>query len=260
MRKFEFMTALGAALGAVGVVCLGAGSAAAQDGPWNGFYVGGNIGASWGDTTLSMKAASGSGGTVIPPGDLGLINAPISEDDDNELGFTGGFQTGYNYWAGGWMLGLETDISYFNLGEDRKKTYRSGLAIAPPVDFTIEQKMKTDWIWTLRPRIGFATDTWLFYATGGVAASDIKLTTKYSDTRATPITGSNEESDVKFGWIAGLGGAYALSDYTSVRGEWLYTDFGTIKSQGAVGSGYATLSSEADARGNLFRIGFDYTF
>jgi outer membrane immunogenic protein len=252
MRKFEFMTALGAALGAVGVVSLGAGAAAAQDGPWNGFYVGGNIGTSWGDTTLSMKAASGSGGTVIPPGDLGRRRqrAGLHRRVSDRLQLLGGRLD----------AGAGNRHQLFHLGEDRKKTYRSGLAIAPPVDLTIEQKMKTDWIWTLRPRIGFATDTWLFYATGGVAASDIKLTTKYSDTRATPITGSNEESDVKFGWIAGLGGAYALSDYTSVRGEWLYTDFGTIKSQGTVGSGYATLSSEADARGNLFRIGFDYTF
>jgi outer membrane immunogenic protein len=256
MRKFEFAAALGAA----SVVCLGAGGAIAQNGPWNGLYAGGNIGASKGDTTLSMKAASGSGGTVIPPGDIGLINAPLSEDDNNDIGFTGGFQAGYNYWGGSWMFGLESDINFYNLGEDRKKTYRSGLAVNPPIDFTIEQKMKTDWMWTLRPRVGFATDTWLFYGTAGVAASDIKLTTKYSDTRATPITGLNEESDVKWGWTAGLGAAYALSEYTSVRGEWLYTDFGTIKSQGTVGNGYATLSSEADARGNLFRLGFDYTF
>jgi outer membrane immunogenic protein len=257
MRKFEFIAV---ALGAAGFVCLGAGAAAAQDGPWNGYYVGGNIGASKADTTLTMKAASGSGGAVIPPGDIGLINAPVSEDDNNDVGFTGGFQAGYNYWSGGWMIGLETDINYYNLGEDRKKTYRSGLAIAPPIDFTIEQKMKTDWMWTLRPRVGYATDTWLFYATAGVAASDIKLTTKYYDTRSPPITGNNEESDVKFGWTAGLGAAFALSEYTSVRGEWLYSDFGTIKSQGTVGSNYATLSSEADSRGNLFRIGFDYTF
>jgi outer membrane immunogenic protein len=256
MRKFEFIAALGAA----GFVCAGAGVAVAQDAPWNGFYVGGNVGASWADTTLSMKAASGSGGTVIPPGDIGLINTPISEDDENDIGFTGGFQTGYSYWSGSWMIGLETDISFYNLGEDRKKTYRSGLAVNPPIDFTIEQKAKTDWMWTLRPRIGWGSETWLFYATAGVAASDIKLSTKYSDTRATPIVGTNEESDVKWGWTAGLGGAYALNEYMSVRGEWLYTDFGTIKSQGTVGSSYATLSSEADMRGNLFRVGLDYTF
>jgi len=256
MRGSEFM----AALGAVGVVCLGAGAAVAQSAPWDGFYVGGNVGASWGDTTLSMKAAAGSGGAVIPPGDIGLINAPISEDDDNDVGFTGGFQAGVNYWTGAWLIGMETDIGYYNLGEDREKTYRSGLAINPPVDFTIEQKVKTDWMWTLRPRIGYGNDTWLVYATGGVAASDIKLSTRYRDTRTTPITGNNEKSDVKWGWTAGLGGAYALSDRTAIRGEWLYTDFGTIKSQATVGSSYATLSSEADVRGNLFRLGFDYTF
>jgi outer membrane immunogenic protein len=252
MPRSEFIAAVTAA----GVVCLGGGAAVAQDAPWNGFYVGANAGASWGDTTLSMKAASGSGATVIPPGDIGLINGPISEDDDNDIGFTGGFQAGVNYWTGAWLIGMETDIGYYNLGEDREKTYPSALGI----NFTLEQKVKTDWMWTLRPRIGYGSDTWLVYATGGVAASDIKLSTRYRDTRATPVTGNVEESDVKWGWTAGLGGAYALSEYTSIRGEWLYTDFGTIKSQGTVGSGYATLSSEADVRGNLFRLGFDYTF
>jgi outer membrane immunogenic protein len=207
-----------------------------------------------------MKAASGSGGTVIPPGDIGLINAPISEDDENDIGFTGGFQTGYNYWSGSWMIGLETDINFYNLGEDRKKTYRSGLAVNPPIDFTIEQKMKTDWMWTLRPRIGWGSETWLFYATAGVAASDIKLSTKYSDTRATPIVGTNEESDVKWGWTAGLGGAYALNEYTSVRGPSGSTPTSARSSPRARWASYATLSSEADMRGNLFRVGLDYTF
>ena len=255
MRSLEFMVALGAA----SFVCLGAGGALAQDAPWNGFYVGGNIGASWGDTKLSMTAAAGSGGTVISPGDIGLINA-VSNDDDNDIGFTGGLQTGYNYWSGSWLIGLETDINYYNLGQDREKTYQSGLVVVSPISFTIEQTIKTDWLWTLRPRIGFGNDAWLVYATGGVAVSDVELTTRYYDTRPTPITGNNEQSDIEIGWTAGVGGAYALGDYTSVRVEWLYTDFGTIKSQGTVGNNYATLSSEADARGNLVRIGLDYTF
>jgi outer membrane immunogenic protein len=251
---------LAAVATAAGVVFLTAGAAAAQDTPFSGFYVGGNAGVSSADTTLTLKAASGSGTIIMPPGDTSLINAPIETDDDNDPGFTGGIQVGYNYLAGSWVIGLETDVNFYDLGEDRSKTYRSPLLVNPPIDFTISQKMKTDWIWTLRPRIGYATDAWLFYATAGVAISEVSLTTRYSDTRATPITASNEESDTRTGWTAGLGAAYALGPAVSVRGEWLYTDLGTIKSQTTVGGNYASLSSEADARGNLVRIGLDYTF
>lgn len=253
-------TRFAAIVGAAGAALLTAGAATAQDTPFSGFYVGGNVGVSWADTTLSMKATSGSGTVIMPPGDTSLVNAPIETDDDNDPGFTGGVQAGYNYLAGSWVIGLETDVNFYDLGEDRSKTYRSPLLVNPPIDFTISQKMKTDWIWTLRPRIGYATDTWLVYATAGVAISEVTLTTRYSDTRPTPITAANEESDTKTGWTAGLGAAYALGPAISVRGEWLYTDLGTIKSQTPVGSNYASLSSEADARGNLVRIGLDYAF
>jgi outer membrane immunogenic protein len=248
-----------AAVGILGVAVLSAGAAVAQDTPWNGFYVGVNAGGSKSDTHMDMKAASGTGAIIMPPGDVALVNA-IGSTKDNDTGFTGGVQGGYNYQVDSWVFGLETDVGFYDLGQSRSKSFQSPLLVSPPITFTIQQRVKTDWIWTLRPRIGYASDTWMFYGTAGVAVSEIKLTTSYSDTRATPITASNKESDTKTGWTAGLGGAYALSPNISIRGEWLYTNLGTVKSQTTVGSNYATLSSEADTRGNLIRLGLDYRF
>ncbi len=251
---------LAAAVGVAGVAFLSAGAAVAQDTLWDGFYVGASAGGSWADTKLKMRATSGSGAIVMPPSDAALVNAAVASDSDNDTSFTGGLQAGYNYQVESWVFGLETDVSFYDLGQDRSKTYQSPVLITPPITFTIAQEVKTDWIWTLRPRVGYAAGSWMFYGTAGVAVSEIKLTTTYKDTRATPITASNKESDTKTGWVAGLGGAYALSPIASIRGEWLYTNLGTVKSQTPVGSGYASLSSEADTRGNLFRIGFDYKF
>lgn len=248
-----------AAVGIFGLAVLGAGTAAAQDTPWNGFYIGANVGGSKADTHLKMKAASGNGTVIMPPGDTALINA-VGSTKDNDTGFSGGIQGGYNYQVDSWVFGLETDVGFYDMGQSRSKTFQSPLLITPPINFTVEQKIKTDWIWTLRPRIGYATDSWMIYGTAGVAVSEIKLSTSYRDTRATPITASNSESDTKTGWTAGLGGAYALNPNASIRGEWLYTNLGTIKSQTTVGANYATLSSEADTRGNLIRIGLDYRF
>ncbi len=252
-------TQLAATVGVLGVAVLSAGAAAAQDTPWNGFYVGASAGGSWSDTHMKIKAASGSGAIIMPPGDAALING-VGSTKDNDTGFTGGIQGGYNYQVDSWVFGLETDVNFYDLGQSRFKTFQSPVLISPPINFTIGQKIKTDWIWTLRPRVGYAYGDWMFFGTAGVAVSEVKLTTSYSDTRATPITASNNESDTKTGWTAGLGGAYALSPNTSIRGEWLYTNLGTVKSQTTVGSNYATLSSEADTRGNLFRIGLDYRF
>jgi len=255
----RFLFAAGAA---AAVAALAAAPAAfAQDesqSPWTGFYLGATAGGTWGDTSSKMSAAAGNGVVVIPPADIATIGAATSHH--NDAGFAGGIEGGYNYQTGNLLLGLETDFNLFDLSQSESNTYNSALLINPPVTFTIDHKVNTDWLWTLRPRIGYATGPWLVYGTGGLATSSVKLKTFYSDTYPTPHTASLVKDETKTGWAAGLGAAYQFTPRWSVKGEWLYVDLGTGKATASDPSGYATFTSQAKARGNIIRVGLDYRF
>ena len=235
-------------------------SALAQDvHDWTGFYIGGNLGASWGDSSIKTKVEPGRGAIVIPPGDLTVINRTDS-DDSNDTGFTGGIQGGYNYQSGNWVFGLETDVGWMDIGQDRSNTFTSPLLISPPITATIKQEVSTDWAWTLRPRIGYATGPYLIYGTAGLAVSKVKVSASYVDTRLPANSGSFSDSDTKTGWAAGIGGAYAFSDNMSARAEWLYTDFGDGRASWVTPNGFAAFTTEGDTRANLLRVGIDYKF
>ena len=120
----------------------------------------------------------------------------------------------------------------------------------------LDQVPGTDWIWTLRPRLGWASDQWL----AGIASTDVKSSLQYTDNRATPQTATASTSSNKVGWTAGVGGAYAFTPQWSVKGEWLYADFGHVNASATTSDGFVTLNSQVDVKANLVRVGVDYRF
>ena len=256
MTKLQFFAA-GASLAAL----LSAGAAAAQeqDYSWTGFYAGVNLGGAWGKASNHVTASSGTGAVTIPPGDITTING-IGTNNSNALRFTGGGEAGYNYQSGHLLLGLETDFDAFQVKQIKSTTFNSALLINPPVTYTIGQKVTTDWLWTIRPRIGYAAGRWLVYGTAGMAMTPITLLTTYSDTLLPPNAASIAVNKTKTGWTAGLGGAYAFTPHLSIKAEWLYSDFGTVQGSATTASGYASFVTQASVKANLVRMGVDYRF
>lgn len=225
--------------------------------PFNGFYVGANLGGTWGNTDNKITAASGTGSVVILPGDVNNINS-LAVDNSNGFRFHGGAEAGYNYQMGALLLGIETDFGFFDLKQTKSSTFPSVALINPPINITIAQEVTTDWLWTVRPRIGYVGGNWMVYGTGGMAMAPVKLKTVYSDTAATPNVISATQDSTKTGWALGFGGAYALNSNWSVKAEYLYTDLGRIHATSS--NGYASITTEAQARANIFRLGVDYRF
>lgn len=233
--------------------------AAAQDTSWTGFYIGANAGGAWSDTSTRTVGSSGNGTTVIPPGDIATISS-LGGSSSNDSGFAGGIEGGYNWQSDALFFGIETEYGWFNIEQNKSNTFQSALAISPPITATINQTLSTDWVWTLRPRIGYASGPWLFYGTAGVAATKINLDVHYSDTQATPRTANMTANDTKTGWTAGVGAAYLFAPSWIIKGEWLYSDFGNIRASAATAGGYAQFTSEAEVKANLVRVGIDYKF
>jgi outer membrane immunogenic protein len=143
---------------------------------WTGFYVGVNAGYGWND-----------GGD----GDLVFEDATIFGDSDNDGGFVGGAQVGYNYQIGSFVVGLEGDIQYADFGG---VNYDFG-------PLGIYENDNDDWFGTVRARAGVAFDRALIYATGGFAFTDNRN-----------------------GWTVGGGLEYAFTNNLSAKIEGLYVN------------------------------------
>ena len=115
---------------------------------WTGFYVGVNAGYGWNTNDSN---------TFIDPV-FGVVSGGGSDG-----GFVGGGQIGYNYQFSQFVIGLETDIQYADIGNGRG-TFGQGFA---------GNNNNGNWFGTVRARAGFAFDRALVYATGGLAYGDI---------------------------------------------------------------------------------------
>ena len=71
---------------------------------WTGFYLGGNVGYGFGQSRTDVFFSdAGTGTPLLATGSSSKFN-----------GVLGGAQTGYNWQAGYWLLGLEVDIQHTN--------------------------------------------------------------------------------------------------------------------------------------------------
>ncbi|HEY2359230.1 MAG TPA: outer membrane beta-barrel protein [Phenylobacterium sp.] len=249
---------LGAAVASFAAMAVAA-PAMAQDqaaGPWTGFYVGGVAGGAWGDTRARASLTSGNGAIVINPQDAAALAA--TSNDKTKTGFVGGIEGGYNYQMGDWLFGVEGDWTFMDLKNSNDKTLVSPLLINPQITYSLRQNIKTDWMVSIRPRVGYVWGQWMGYATAGIAFSELKYDATFSDNRSPTDTLTASSSSTKTGWAGGLGGAYAFTPNLSLKGEWLFADFGKVGS--AVTNNFVTITPDDAVKANMFRLGLDYKF
>jgi len=131
---------------------------------WSGFYFGGNVGAGW---------ASNSSFTMTDPLGSFAFN-PLALSAKSQSSFLGGIQAGYNWQASpNWVVGLEADWSWtgLKLKANSPITNAGGIFIPTSNAFT---ETDVNGIGSIRGRIGYTTPTWMLYATGGWAYTDLK--------------------------------------------------------------------------------------
>ncbi len=202
---------------------------------WAGFYLGGNFGSV---TARDHSALSGAGGSEL------FTLAPD--------GLNGGVQAGYNWQAGNWVFGLETDIQA-SLQEDNKTCILSCSALsAAAYDATLP------WLGTVRGRLGYAVGPTLFYATGGFAYGSIKTEIGFSGFPQVKL------SETRGGWTVG-GGVETPFTFLGLFGpnwtsktEYLYVDLGTSSDAFTVGG--IPLVSSTHVTEHMFRTGLNYHF
>ena len=215
---------------------------------WTGFYVGLNAGYGWGRSNLDTAVVGGFGSPN---------QALVSALDTLKLspsGFTGGGQAGYNWQSGNWVFGVEADFEYFGL----RASQTTPSVFVGGGNFAVFNQVKTDWLFTARPRVGYAFARSLLYVTGGVAVTDIKYTSNLID----PVFGTSNAASTtqtKAGWTVGAGWEYAFLNNWSAKLEYLYADFGSV-SMTSIGGNGAVFNQKASLTTSIARAGINYKF
>lgn len=208
---------------------------------WTGFYFGANAG--W---AIAKRKV---GFNVTP----GANNPNIANLTQN--GGIIGLQTGYNWQMGPLVLGIETDIQATSL---RKKFGPVALAGGG----TATGSNAVSWYGTLRPRIGYAFNQTMLYATGGLAYGNVR-------NRLTSIDGAGNTftmpgSKTRVGWTVGAGVEHAFNQNWSAKLEYGYVDLGRNSQSAAVfNGGVATGAIATSATRSAFhtlRAGVNYRF
>jgi len=189
---------------------------------WTGFYVGANVGYGFAGDDKVGTNITGFG--------------YVTDIDKLELsGVFGGGQVGYNYQMGEFVFGLEADIQVAGVDDDFSTVIAGRGA---PIDGTlVDAKSDVNWFGTVRPRVGFAWDRALIYATGGLAFGGVDYSVKSTGGIYGAGAVSMDNDDTLVGWTAGAGVEYAFTDNLTAKLEYKYVNFGSQTVSGFVVGG-----------------------
>jgi len=225
---------------------------------WSGCYVGANVGG--GASGSNFDTAVGPG-THLLGGDPAIVAASGSGAHGAD-GWIAGGQLGCNWQSGQFVAGLEGDFDYFRSNPwftNGTNTLSDGVT-----PFTITQSATTDYLATIRPRIGIAADRNFAYLTGGVAFTHVSYLESYSDGAVPVGIGTAAASKSLVGWVAGAGWENALTDHWIFRAEYLYAGFSSsVNAVGAItdgAGGVNTLRGSSDLTVQILRAGVNYKF
>src|ERR1041385_1227217 len=206
---------------ALAFVLFGLGSAKAAD-DFKGFYVGANVGGAFGRFNVDTAPIFSPTGYFASSSTPAIAAASGQKIEPN--GFTAGGQAGFNWQWDSFLFGLEWDFGKMDLSGSTTAT--ATYPCCAPTAFTVTQTAETSWVMTGRPRVGVVLGHALFYGTAGASVTNVKYTALFTDTFATAHE-SAAINETRPGWIAGIGGEHHFSHHFSVKGEYLWTDFGT---------------------------------
>ena len=134
-------------------------------------------------------------GTYLAAGDAATVSGS-GGGGANADGILAGGQVGCNLQSGTLVYGLEGDFDYFH---SNPKFNNNTNILADGNTFAISQSLTTNFLATVRPRIGIAADRNLAYITGGAAFTSISYTEGYVDANAPPGTGTATASQITRG-------------------------------------------------------------
>jgi outer membrane immunogenic protein len=241
MNSRAFVGGIAFAAGSIISTCVCIGSAQAADLPparapavvppvvyappvynWSGFYIGGNLGAGFANSSWSDPFTG-------------------AHDTFSKDGFIGGGQIGANWQINVLVLGIEGDFDWTGLkgsGHDS-----AGNTI----------NTNTQWTSTVTGRVGAAFDRLLVYGKGGVAFAhdNDSLNDTSGNTASASLT--------RTGWTAGAGLEYAFAPNWTAKIEYNYLGFGN-QTVNLPTPAFPTYSTNASLNVQEVKAGINFKF
>jgi len=224
---------------------------------WTGWYVGLNLGGSFGRSSTTY---TGTG--------VGFVPFTTSQHLDGVLG---GGQVGYNWqFNRNWLIGLEADIQ----GTSERGTANLATIVVPPIIGTFAPgtagftsvgtlAQSLPWFGTFRARLGAEpSSNWLLYVTGGLAYGEIRSTLNTTTVTTTGVVTASSATvnNTRAGWTVGAGSEWMFAKQWSAKLEYLYMDFGHF-TDAFLGTGsFATVAINSHVTDNVVRAGVNYHF
>jgi outer membrane immunogenic protein len=221
---------------------------------WTGWYVGGNVGYGWGNSSDPGLSFADPGAAV---GFAGYFAAGGNVFPDlKPRGAVGGGQIGYNWQVSpNWVAGLVTDFQ----GSGMRASATNTVTPAGGLSSNQTNSEQINWFGTVRAKLGYALNNWLAYATGGLAYGEVATSGSFV---SPPLDFTGSDNTTKVGWTAGAGLNYGLTRNWIVGVEYLYVDLGKVsytETQPALAPG-ASLSISNRATAQIARASLDYKF
>ncbi len=242
-------------------------AAPGREGPYVGAYFGGGFGNNDASTKAGDATSTSYFGTLA---DIEAVNNAGSWSDNPDT-VIGGIQLGHDWVWKQMVYGLVLDFGSLTLDSTEKVSENyPGSADT----FFIKTSMNTDWLFTLRGRLGYQTKwRWpsFLYVTGGMAMTNVEVKNEFSDNSSLVGLGEESNAQNQIGWTAGLGIEVASFKYASVGLEYLFVQVPSVEaastvtnSQGGFGIPPNSLTSELTTTGkfqaNLLKVVVNYQF
>ncbi|MGP8119366.1 MAG: carbohydrate porin, partial [Xanthobacteraceae bacterium] len=216
---------------------------------WSGWYVGAHVGFTAGRSawTATPAGAPPLGGSLDFPLKFDLFACTGS--------YVEGLQGGYNYvLPSHLLLGFEIDETFPNSDVNLPPSIRGSQTVASA---GLGQATYSEFVFhggTARARVGYAADSWMVYATGGLAWTYDRVSRTQIDNGVVAAGTVDTALLWRLGWAAGAGVEIPLAQSWTMKAEFLATGFGShTETFAAAGQLYqSSLVFES------VRVGFNY--
>jgi outer membrane immunogenic protein len=224
----------------------------------------------WGNSDADGSVTCPGNGYFCSSGLGNVINGPAvaaaGTGSSNGNGVIGGAQAGYDVQSGSFVYGFEIDLSALDLNASRQTSANYPVpAVGVGPGFTIGSALSTSWLFTARGRLGWTVSSALMYATGGLAVTNLEAASTFSDDGGGAMFAKS--SDTKVGFVVGGGGEWVLTGNWTLKGEYLYVDFGSVAAAGLatnpafpVAGAANQINISDDLSAHIARAGFNYRF
>jgi outer membrane immunogenic protein len=191
-----------------------------------------------GSIALALSSTDASAGKIVIPAlAFGSNSATASS-------WLAGAHAGYNWQRGQTVFGFEADLQGTHLESRMRGGLTWDLPVPPPPGDFADTRALIDWYGTVRGRLGIANGPWLLYGTAGLAYGNVSLGSSFS---TGGLLLQSLASEVKVGWVAGVGVEYLWRPDVSFRLGYQYVDLGTLSLFSSSTNGTIAISQSASA-------------